>query len=203
MTGDLTDRRGSGHSSGVVVLANRRVSHERVSSDDARFLAIYDGVAPMTMRVLRRLGVPDELLDDALQEVFIVVHRRLAEFEDRSSVKTWVTGITVRVAQALRRKERRRLARVSPTEDVDAFLAEGASPHDVAARREAMAVVGAFLDALDEDKRTVFVLRELEQMTVPEIAEATGTNLNTVYARSRAARRAFEEAVAAARKEPT
>jgi RNA polymerase sigma-70 factor (ECF subfamily) len=69
-------------------------------------------------------------------------------------------------------------------------------PHERAAEREAVRQLHAILDELDDEKRAVFVLAELEQMTVPEIAEAVEANLNTVYSRLRAARREFEQAVA-------
>jgi len=166
---------------------------------EARFLALYDELAPMMFRTARRLGAPDEALDDIVQEIFVVVHRRLAEFEGRSSAKTWVTGIALRVVQAFRRGKRRREARVETTDDVDLFASRTSSPEHDAQRSEALVFLGRFLDGLDDDKRTAFVLSELEQLTAPEIAEATDTNLNTVYARVRAARRLFSEAIVARR----
>jgi RNA polymerase sigma-70 factor (ECF subfamily) len=63
------------------------------------------------------------------------------------------------------------------------------------ARVEAAQLLTAFLDTLDDDKRETFILAELEQMTVPEIAEAVDANVNTVYSRLRAARKAFEQTV--------
>jgi RNA polymerase sigma-70 factor (ECF subfamily) len=70
------------------------------------------------------------------------------------------------------------------------------NPHDGAVRLEGVRLLHRLLDALADDKRVVFVLAELEQMSAPEIAAAIGVNVNTVYARLRAARRDFEQAVA-------
>ena len=69
-------------------------------------------------------------------------------------------------------------------------------PLESAAQLEAAAVLQEFLEQLDPDKRAVFILAELEQMTAPEVAEATNTNLRTVYSRLRVARQEFEQAVA-------
>jgi RNA polymerase sigma-70 factor (ECF subfamily) len=144
-------------------------------------------------RSLRRLGVPDRLLDDAAQDVFIVVHRRLAEFEGRSSLKSWLFGIARRVAH----DHRRRVSRKERTEELPEMLPDphAGTPAADAERAQAMRVLHEILATLDDDKREVFVLAELEQMTVPEISEAIGANVNTVYSRLRAARAGFEAAV--------
>ena len=133
------------------------------------------------------------MLDDGAQDVFIVVHRRLAEFEGRSSLKSWLFGIARRVAH----DHRRRIGRKERTEELPETVADpgGSTPAHDAERAEAVRTLHEILTALDDDKREVFVLAELEQMTVPEIAEAIGANVNTVYSRLRAARAAFEQAV--------
>lgn len=157
------------------------------------FDAIYEAHFDFVWRSMRRLGVPESGLDDAVQDVFVVVHRRLAGFEGRSKIETWIFGIALRVA----RDHRRSLARRGDQAPLDEEPADdGAqSPHDAAARSEALEVLDRFLDGLDEDKRAVFILSELEEMTAPEIAEALSVNVNTIYSRLRAARKAFEEAV--------
>ncbi len=154
------------------------------------FEEIYEESFDFVWRSLRRLGVQPSGLDDAVQDVFLVVHRRLAEFEGRSSIKTWIFGIALHVAQRAARTHARH-----PAEQLDETIAapvDALTPHDEAARREAVAVLYAILDELDADKRAVFVMAELEQMTAPEIAEIAGLPLNTVYSRLRAARREFE-----------
>ena len=158
------------------------------------FAEVYEAQFDFVWRSARRLGVSALHLDDVVQEVFLVVHRRLAEFEARSSLKTWLFAITRRVVGDYRRSARRK-----PSEPIGNYEPE-ASASCLAdarlARDEDARLLYALLDELDEDKREVFVLAELEQMSGPEIAEALGDNVNTVYARLRAARAAFEAAVA-------
>jgi RNA polymerase sigma-70 factor, ECF subfamily len=140
---------------------------------------------------VRRLGVPDHAAADAVHEVFMVVARRLPQFEGRSSMRTWLFGISMRVVKNLRRSDHRHRRRT----DALAQRVEGAPPADAYARSEAAATLHRLLDGLDDDKRAVFILAELEGMSAPEIAEATGANVNTVYARLRAARKRMEQAV--------
>jgi RNA polymerase sigma-70 factor (ECF subfamily) len=154
--------------------------------------------ADVVWRGLRRLGVPDASVDDALQDVFVVVHRRLGEFEGRSSLRTWLFGIALGVARNYRRSSRRRAAEGPLAAEVDDDLPapDSRGPEGRAQDAEAVRTLYTLLDQLDEDKRTVLVLADLEEMTAPEIAATLSLNLNTVYARIRAARLAFEQAVA-------
>lgn len=157
---------------------------------DDRFIEVYRQHFPYVWRSLRRLGVPEPAIDDAAQDVFVVVHRRLGEFEGRSSERTWVYGIAIRVARA----HRRRSAAPAPS-DVE-LVSEGPSPFDELAAGEATRILEGLLDALDETKREVFVLAELEEMSAPEIAACLEVKVNTVYSRLRAARADFERALA-------
>lgn len=141
-------------------------------------------------RSLRRLGVRPEDLDDAAQDVFIVYLRRRSEFRGQSSQRTWMFGIANNVAHEYRRKQQR-AARAEPVSE--GHPAHGPSPLDQASSTEALRLVDAFLASLDENKRNVFILAELEQMSAPEIAIALQVKLNTVYSRLRAAREAFVE----------
>lgn len=155
--------------------------------------AIYDEHFDFVWRSLRRLGVERSSLDDALQDVFLVVHRRLAEFERRSSLKTWLFGICLRVASDYLRRRRHRPLGTEPAPDLPDVGAP--DPLEQAARGEAVAFLDAQLAALAPDKRAVFILSELEDMSCPEIAEAVGANVNTVMSRLKAARAEFEAAV--------
>ncbi len=144
-------------------------------------------------RSVRRLGVPESSVDDAVQDVFVVVHRRLCEFEGRASMKTWLFAIVRRVVRDHRPSTRRALAEAGTLEG----LPDTASgPLECAAQAEAVRLLYRLLDELDAEKREVFVLVDLEQMTAPEAAEAVGANVNTVYARLRAARRDLDAAMA-------
>ncbi|MGO8993657.1 MAG: RNA polymerase sigma factor [Polyangiaceae bacterium] len=169
-------------------------------TDQPRFEEVYGEHFPFVWRSVRRLGVDSSAVDDVVQEIFLVVHRRLAEFEARSSMKTWLFGVVLRVVRQHRRTLRRKPAQLGGGAAMDPDVERvrdtaERGPHERAAEREAVRTLHAILDELDDDKREVFVLSELEQMTVPEIAEAVETNVNTVYSRLRAARRDFDQAV--------
>ncbi|MBX7082625.1 MAG: sigma-70 family RNA polymerase sigma factor [Nannocystaceae bacterium] len=170
----------------------RRGPDGRLDEDRLADLAVvYREHHEYVARVLRYLGLEPHLVDDALQDVFLVVHRRLASFDARRSLRNWLYGIARRVASEYRRGMRRGSRPLVLVSDPSLHAA---GRDDV--RLESAAMVEQFLTALDEDKRRVFLLTEVEGMTAPEIAEAEQLNVNTVYARLRAARIAFERAVA-------
>jgi RNA polymerase sigma-70 factor (ECF subfamily) len=165
---------------------------------------IYAAHADFVFRNLRRLGVHESNIDDAVQDVFLVVHRRLGDFEARAQVTTWLFGIVLRVSQSYRRSAMRRRARLTdaPAHEVEQIpVTTSEDPSEMLERREASAMLHRLLDQLDDDKRAMLVCIELEQMTVPEAAESLGLNLNTAYGRLRAARAAFNEAVARMQKQ--
>ena len=119
----------------------------------------------------------------------------------RSSLKTWIFGICLRVASDWRKKAHVRKETV--LEDAPERTTSGETPIREVALRQARAKLDALLDRLDEDKRAVFVSFELEQLPMADIAEAVGVPLQTAYARLYAARRQVEAWVAEAGKEVT
>jgi len=155
---------------------------------------VYEANFDFVWRTARRLGALDAHLDDVVQEVFVVVQRRLAEFEGRAELRTWLFSITRHVVRAhLRQSARSRgpaLDEIGELVDSRAPSAESKLVHDEDTR-----LLYALLDELDEDKREVFVLSELEEMSGPAIAEALGLHLSNVYARVRVARQAFDAAL--------
>ncbi len=159
------------------------------------FEEVYAETFPAVWRMVRRMGVIDSSIDDVVQEVYVTVYRKLGQFEGRCAVKTWVLGILTRVVNNYRRVRRRKgagHALSSVVGDPDLIADATLDPHEQVSRAEAGRMVHRLLDELDDDKASVFALAELEGMSVPEIAEALGTNVNTTYARLRAARRDFE-----------
>jgi RNA polymerase sigma-70 factor (ECF subfamily) len=163
---------------------------ERVRLD---FREVYDAHFAFVWRAVANRGVPQAALDDVVQEVFLVVHRKLGEFEGRSSVRTWLAGIVRRVvADHVKKRGNRPLAQEELREHP---AAQAAEPSVQVERRAAMALVDALLDTMSEVQREVFVLYELEQMTTREIASVTGANENTVQTRLKAARKIFQEGV--------
>ena len=166
-------------------------SRSQVSSD-RHFEDVYAQHASFVWRVLRGMGVGDAIIEDAVQDVFIVVHRRLGAFDGRHSVKTWLFEIAYRIACEYRRK----LKRVAGHEPLDEHLHDGGpSPAEAAERGEALRLLEGLLDQLDDEKRAVLVLAEIEEMTAPEIAAVTQIPLNTVYTRLRRARIQLNEAL--------
>lgn len=147
-------------------------------------------LAKRLWRVLRHCGVPDDDLDDAVQETFLVVFRRLPQFEAKASLRTWIYAVAVRVASTRRRARRRELAR---RERAGAQMHGSSSldPETELGRAEAAALVDRLLDELDPPKRTVFVLAEIEGVKVPEISKILGVNPRTVHSRLRLARERF------------
>ena len=160
--------------------------------------SLYDSHFSFVWRNLRRLGVPDVILEDAAQDVFLVVHRRWDSFDSRwSSVETWLFGILMRVARNHRRSLRRRAWAIPSTGDVvEVVPSPAAGPAELVARREAVALLDCLLDSLDEDKRAIIVLVDVEQLSVPQAAEALEVNLNTAYWRLRTARTQLRKSLA-------
>ncbi|MBX3220830.1 MAG: sigma-70 family RNA polymerase sigma factor [Labilithrix sp.] len=159
---------------------------------------VFRQYAPFAWRALRRLGVPECDVEDVCQEVFVVVHRKLDEFEGRSSLKTWIYGICARTASDYRRSGRVRREIVT---DTPPDAPHEASQHDVVALRQARATLDRILDQLDDDKRSVFVLYEIEELTMAEVAEALSCPLQTAYSRLHAARKVVERGVERAKQE--
>jgi RNA polymerase sigma-70 factor (ECF subfamily) len=167
------------------------------SIEDAQLASLVDAYhahAPEIFRVLRRLGVADAAVDDAVQDVFFVAWRRRNDFEGRSSQRTWLYGIARKVARDYRRK-RERAAHETPDFD---HLPAGSDPATQSEAAEAARLVDAALERMSEVLREVFVLVEIEQLSAPEIAEVIGVPLNTVYSRTRLARQQFRSLFSAA-----
>ena len=148
--------------------------------------------APFVWRGLRRLGIPESDVEDVCQEVFVVVHRKLGDFEGRSSLRTWIYSICARTASDYRRSGRVRREVVT---DAPPEMAHEGGQHDAVALRQARATLDRILDELDDDKRSVFVLYEIEELTMAEVAEALGCPLQTAYSRLHAARKVVEAGV--------
>jgi RNA polymerase sigma-70 factor (ECF subfamily) len=139
--------------------------------------------------------VPEASVDDVVQDVFIVVHRRLGDFDGRVQLRAWIFGILLRVVGAHRRSFRRRAARCMPLPQ-DSVVATDPTPSELAERSERVQVLEMLLGQLGEDKALLLVLSELEQWKLREIGELLGLSTNTVYSRLTAAKRDFDRAYA-------
>jgi RNA polymerase sigma-70 factor, ECF subfamily len=157
------------------------------------FREFYDSHVRFVWRALLRLGVHESDLPDAVQDVFVVVHRKLAEFEGRSKVTTWLFAICARVAS-----DRRRMAHVRrevPSGDVPSPALGGDGEEALVDRRRAGRLLETILDRMPEAQRIVFCLFELDEMTGDEIAEVLDVPVGTVRSRLRLARETFWECV--------
>lgn len=160
------------------------------------FDAVYQAYAPFVWRNARRLGVPASAAEDVMQEVFLVVHRRLPEFEEGTSMRAWLSAILIRVVRAFWRTRLRKNAPHDASLDPDGTAdTKTPSPLEAAEHDAAVRELYAVLSGMNEERREVLVLSEIEELTAPEIALALQVNVNTVYWRLRTARKEFERAL--------
>jgi RNA polymerase sigma-70 factor (ECF subfamily) len=158
---------------------------------------IYDKHFDFVWRNARRLGVPEASADDVVQDVFMIVQRRLPIYDGRAPMQSWLFGILVRVVATQRRSYRRKAARNVPFDQSisrELTAAQDPTPFEQLERSERAELFANVLGQLDEDKRALLILSELEDWTLREIAELYKSNINTIYSRLRAAKRAFERA---------
>jgi RNA polymerase sigma-70 factor (ECF subfamily) len=145
----------------------------------------------------RRRGVSTEATDDLVQEIFIVIHSRLHTLRQPESLRSWIYGIVRRTVSAHHRAQQTRDASgASLAIQTELQHPIPPTPLDVTERNGQVRLLWTLLEQLDPAKREVFMLAELDEMTVPEIADALDIPVNTVYSRLRAARLAFEAALA-------
>jgi RNA polymerase sigma-70 factor (ECF subfamily) len=168
------DRQPTSPPVGTVVPPGRDMT-QTVAELGARFV-------PQT---LRYLGVLEEGLLDAAQDVLVVALRRLDNFEGRSTLKTWIYGICIRVAQEHRRK------RKNGREILVGVLPEVTAPpgqESAVEKAEWRRALGAVLDTISDEQREAFVLFEIQRLSMKEVAEVLGCALPTAYFRHKAAR---------------
>lgn len=165
----------------------------RESAQELDFDHVYEHYFDFVWRSLRLLGVAPELLEDVTQDVFSVVSRQFAEFEGRSSVRTWLFAILQRVAANQRRMQTRKLKPLEPISDALIAREPDAERHVEAA--QAVHVIERFCASLDPGRRSVFVLALLEEVPGPEVAQALDIPINTVYSRVRSLRDGLRRAL--------
>jgi RNA polymerase sigma-70 factor (ECF subfamily) len=152
---------------------------------------IHDRYVDFVWANLHRMGVRSADVPDLLQEVFVVVHRRLHTFDGSSKMSTWLFGICTRVAASHRRRAhvRREQPVAAIREDV-----HHDTPESAAIARDQAAVLQSLLDTLDVDKRAVLVMFEIEELSCAEIGAQLGIPTGTVYSRLHHAREALKRA---------
>ncbi|MEY4576522.1 MAG: hypothetical protein RL701_1225 [Pseudomonadota bacterium] len=179
----------TGKAQGLAVL--QETSSALGDEHERRLTALYKEHVDFVWRSVRTLGLDRDMADDAVQDVFLVAHRRLGDFEARSKPRTWLFAIAIRVVSDHRRSRRRRhnLTERAQNMDVEPTQTPCDPFHSVAGAEQRKLLLDA-IDALPQEQRVVFTLTEVEDMSAPDIATALDVNVNTVYSRLRAARRA-------------
>jgi RNA polymerase sigma-70 factor (ECF subfamily) len=151
--------------------------------------------ARFVARSLRRLGVQEGELEDAVQEVFIVAVRKEHQVIEGTE-RSFLYGTALRIASNARRVgERARARRVNAPADWSAGPSDGPTTEEIVDQRRARQALDMVLETMDVDERAVFTLYELEELTVPEIATLLGVPQGTVSSRLRRAREQFESEI--------
>ncbi len=157
-----------------------------VGPETARLFQVH---AEDVWRFLKYLGVHADDLADACQEVFLVAHRKLPEFRGDATERTWLFGIALRVAKTWRRRKL-----MVPLGDDERSV--GPSQEYERERRDTHELLCWALDSISEAQREVFVLHEIEELAMPEVAKRVECGLFTAYSRLRLARRGLKRALA-------
>lgn len=188
------DRRGLGQAqemeASIAALpdAPESTNEQAPTADALPFRSLFDEHHAFVWRSLLHLGVGSAWVDDAVQEVFLIVHRRLEQYDRRLPLRAWLWGIARNVALNQKRSRMREARRR------DALATERSDAPDVAVdRARDLRYVREILLSLDEILRDVLVLSDVEGMTAPEIASALEVNVNTIYSRLRIGRQRFAE----------
>lgn len=189
----MTDRGPDGQVPAVSPEAPFAVPGLRVVGADRQEVVrrIYAEHQAFVWRTVQHLGIAVELADDATQEVFIVVHRRLDDYDPARPFRSWLWGIAKLVVMGVKRGQTRAARKLELVAAPEPTMA----PDDLLEHERAVAFVQEFIERLGAKHRDVFVLCEQEGMSGPEAADALGIRLNTVYSRLRKARKHFEDAV--------
>lgn len=159
------------------------------------FHAVYRQYVDFVWSSARRLGVEPESMDDVVQDVFIVIHAKLQTLEKPEALRSFIYGVVRRTVSTHRRAKRARpIAGATDSVGAEAVSHERTPLQQTEANAE-LRLLASLLEELDEPKREVFALVELEELSVPEVAAVLEIPLNTAYSRLRAARQAFEAAL--------
>ena len=159
--------------------------NDAAPNDALTLASVFRSHLRFVWRVLHYQGVPTADVEDMAQEVFVIVHRRLAEFKPGTSLRSWLYAICWRVASQHRRRSPARKEVPLPLE---ALLAPTQTPEQRVGAKRRLELLNKGLSALEESQQLVFFLYEIEGMEMPEVAAAVGCPLQTGYTRLHAAR---------------
>lgn len=168
--------------------------------DSPSFADVFRDQLDYVWATFRRLGVKPSDLADQAQELFIIVHQLMDDYDPRRPIRPWLFGIAYRCALRYRARPQR-WREVPMDEPMMSVPGREPSPEEgVAAIEDRALVLGGIL-AIELSRRAVFVLIEIEGFDVPTVARELNIPLNTAYSRLRLAREDFRRAVARLRPE--
>lgn len=157
------------------------------------FRTLYEREFAFVFHTLRRLGVGSAHLEDFTHDVFVIVFRRWGTYDASRPLRPWLFGIAYCVVADWNKKlETRKTSKDPPSEEV---ASTGLSPEEQAEQKQAQDWANEILDGMEMGRKTVFILHEIEGLSMPIVAETLGLPLNTAYSRLRLARRDFNQAV--------
>jgi len=159
------------------------------------FSEVYKQYFDFVWSSVRHLGITGAAIDDVVQETFIAIHSKLHTVQQPESLRSWVYGVVRRTASCHRRARRPDAPSAAPEKLEQSVGPASHTPLDAVEHNAQLELLHSLLAELDPPKREVFVLAEVEELSVPEIAEALEIPVNTAYSRLRAARMAFEAAL--------
>ena len=193
----MTERRGSSQSPVVdsaAVLADAAPDRAEAPAM-LDFRDVYEAEFDYVFHSLRRLGVPDRDLEDLIHEVFLAFYRSLDQYDRQRPLKPWLFGIAFRIASDYRRRAQHRYEIPGDAPFLESRPSGRPGADEELAAQERRALVQKGLEALDLDKRAVFVMHDIDGCSMPEIQAVLSAPLTTLYSRLRLARQAFGEAV--------
>jgi RNA polymerase sigma-70 factor (ECF subfamily) len=160
------------------------------------FQSVYQQYFDFVWSTVRRFGVAPESIDDVVQDIFIVIHAKLDTLEKPEALRSWIYGV-IRRSVSMHRRAKRTRADLGVVAGVGSeVVSHGPTPLEQTETNAELSLVASLMTELDEPKREVFALVELQELSVPEAAALLEIPLNTAYSRLRAARQAFEAALA-------
>lgn len=165
------------------------------SGERPSFRALFEGELSFVWNSLRRLGVAERDVEDVAHEVFVVVNRCLPQYDPTRPIRPWLFGIACRTASDYRRRARHRYETLPGERNDQAH--EGARVDDVMVETEEKNLARRALLAVPEERRTVLILHDFEEVSMHDVASALEIPLKTAYSRLRIGR---EELITAARR---
>jgi RNA polymerase sigma-70 factor (ECF subfamily) len=187
----MTNLTGSDQSMRV---ASRKVPDALPAEGTIDLRGLFTMHGPYVWNSLRRLGVAEPDLEDLTHDVFLQVQRHLGDYDRARPVRPWLFGFAFRIASQYRRRAHRRHERPG-LDGAKGAVDPGALPDERLAAEQDRRLVLEALEAIDLDRRAVFVLYEIDGVPMDEIARSLGIPVNTAYSRLRVARAEFATAV--------